>query len=243
MEMNMQTFKEFINEAGEAAGKLELVKTKVEDAKEFAIKVFTKFGNVLEEEIPNFEENYKTAQKKAGNGRTLRKDMPVIDEKDVKDFQKRLEDGYIDINAKFSKGTDPKNPFPEGLSGKKAKEWLVAGLKSVEPDGTNTDKINTKLAKVKVSDLKPIQKQIYFDKSITATAEFGAKGTKGFLTKKSTFIVSADNFIIDGHHRFLSGLLIDPNLEVNCLVIDLPISKFLPLSLAYGDAVGNKRNA
>ena len=238
----MMTFAEYITEAGEAAGKMELIKTKVEQAETFAHKMFNKFGNILEEEIPDFVENYKIAQKKAGKGSTLRKNMPVIDEKDVKDFKMRLEDGYIDINKEYSKGTDPKNPFPEGLSGKKAEEWLVAGLKSITADGKNTDEIKTKLAKVKVSDLKPIQKQIYFDKSITATAEFGAKGTTNFLTKKSTFIVSADNFIIDGHHRFLSGLLIDPNLEVNCLVIDLPISKFLPLSLAYGDARGNKRN-
>ena len=39
------------------------------------------------------------------------------------------------------------------------------------------------------------------------------------------------------------ALLLDSNMKVYVLEIDLPISKLLPLSIAYGDAIGNKRNA
>jgi hypothetical protein len=86
-------------------------------------------------------------------------------------------------------------------------------------------------------------KQIYFDKSITAIAENGIKGTINFLTDNTTFVASSDNHIVDGHHRFLSGLLVNPDMKVHTLVVDLPISKFLPLALSFSDAVGNKRNA
>jgi hypothetical protein len=62
------------------------------------------------------------------------------------------------------------------------------------------------------------------------------------LGNKTFFITSADNFIIDGHHRWLSGIVLDPNLKVNTLSIDLPIKDLLPMATAYGDAIGNKRN-
>jgi hypothetical protein len=62
------------------------------------------------------------------------------------------------------------------------------------------------------------------------------------LGNKTFFITSADNFIIDGHHRWLSGIVLDPNLKVNTLSIDLPIKDLLPMAIAYGDAIGNKRN-
>jgi hypothetical protein len=131
--------------------------------------------------------------------------------------------------------------FPEGLSGKDAQKFLNHGLPEFDGSNIDDDIITTSLKKVKLKDLKPIQKQIYFDISINATVDFGIRGTIDFL-KTSVFIVSSDNFIIDGHHRFLSGLLINPNIQVKALSIDLPIKTLLPLTIAYGDAIGNKRN-
>jgi len=237
------SFKEYhrITEAGQDVGKLELVKTDVDTAQEYGEESFEQQGRELLEEIPDFRINYKTAQKAANGGKTKRKDMPVIDENDVKQLQARLKEGAIDLSAPFTK-EHIKNPFPKGLSGTEAQDFLTAGLEINDGD-RDDDKVSAKMQRVVVKKLKPIQKQIYFDKSIDGTAQFGAKGTKDFLTKASTFIVSADNYIIDGHHRFLSGLLVDPNMKVNCLVIDLPISTFLLMSLSYSDAIGNKRNA
>jgi hypothetical protein len=232
---------DILNEAGQAPGKLELVKTDLNKAKEFASSQFTKNNKTLEDQIPNFDKNYKFAQKQAGTGKTQRKDMPVIDDKDVKDFQNRLKQGNIDLSKPFSKYTGS-NPFPEGLKGEMAKKWLNNGLK-VNDGKHKDDVVKVNNVKVAVKDLHPIQKQIYFDKSLDAIASFGAEGTRDFLTNKSFFITSADNYIIDGHHRFLSGVLIDPNMKVNTVQIDLPIAKLLPMTLAYGDAVGNKRNA
>lgn len=228
-------------EAGQEAGKLELVKTKPEVAKKFAEKIFQKNKRSLDDEIPNFDTNYKIAQKLAGTGKTLRKDMPVIDEKDVKDFQKRLQKGFIDVNPPYSKivGDDP---FPEGLKGNDAAIWLQSGLPVYDKGKRTDDVVKVSQATLPVKKLKPIQKQIYFDKSIGLLAKFGVEPSKSFM-KKTSFIASSDNYIIDGHHRFLSAMLMDPNTPVNILKIDLPIKTLLATSLAYGDAVGNKRNA
>jgi hypothetical protein len=237
-------FKDFLNEAGAAAGKLELVKTNVDDAYAYAKSLFEKNGRDIDEELPHFKENYIIAQKQAGTGRTKRKDMPVIDAKDVKDFQRRLLAGKLDVRLPHDKHdiTSSDDPFPEGLSGEEAKHFLEAGIK-IHDGSKPDDKVNVNNTKITVGSLSPIQKQIYFDKSIAQIAKAGVENSKKFLTGgKTTFVTSSDQRIVDGHHRYLSGLLIDPTMKVNAISIDLPITKLLPLSLAYGDARGNKRN-
>lgn len=234
----MLRFREWLVEAGgQAAGKLELVKTSLGQAKEFAQQLL---DEPLDQVVPDFDTNYKLAQKRARLGKTQRKDMPVIDTSDVRNLQTRLKKGMIDIEKPKAPSTDPRNPFPEGLSGSDAKRFLERGLNDKD---ISDDIVKTAMKRVAVKDLKPIQKQIFFDKSFKDIAKFGPDGTKKFLKDVSIFICSSDYYIIDGHHRFLSGLLVEPAMKVRCLTIDLPINKLLPMSLAFGDAIGNKRNA
>ena len=242
MKLTKSKLKEIIREeicklregGGEAAGSMELGSTNLSKSKSFAKKI-----GILDE-LPGFENNYKLAQKVVSIGRTQRKDMPVINDNDVKEFQSRLKRGEIDIKTPFSKTTKIKDPFPQGLRGYEAKDFLERGLK----DGSKVDDVvGVTIKKISVKKLKPIQKQIYYDKSIKATAQFGIKSTTDFLTKKSFFIISDDNYIIDGHHRFLSAMLVNPDMKVHALSIDLSIKELLPMSLAYGDAIGNTRNA
>jgi len=240
----MKNYIQFLVEAGQAAGKMELVKTPLPEARAYAEAQYKKYGNDLDTDIPNFDKNYLFAQKQAGTGKTMRKDMPVIDEKDVKDLQRRLAKGYIDVNSPHSKDLNAqKDPFPKGLqSASTGKAWLENGLAKHDGDKKD-DKVSVSMSKVTVGKLHPIQKQIYFDKSIGALAEFGREKSMAFMTgKNNVFIMSKDLYIIDGHHRFLSGVLLDPNMQINALIIDLPIAKLLPLTLSYSDAVGNKRN-
>jgi hypothetical protein len=232
------TFRQFLQEAGgQEAGKLELVKTDVQKAIEHANSIGNKD---LDKEIPNFEKNYKKVQSLAKLGKTKRKDMPVITDRDVKALQYRLSKGFIDVNAPFDKEFKG-NPFPEGLTGQKAKEWLEAGLPRHDKGKLTDDIVKVTKEKVKVGDLKPIQQQIYFDKSIKGIMEFGADSSREFF-EKTNFITSSDLYIIDGHHRWLAANLIDPNMKVNVIKIDLPINKLLPMTKAYGDAIGNERN-
>jgi len=234
-------FEQYLSEAGgQAPGKMELLNISLDDA----LKYNAGKGFDTKKELPNFEKSFDIAQQLVKKGKTQRKDMPVIENEDIKKMQARLEKGYIDINKPFAKDTNPGKPFPEGLSGLKAKKFMENGIK----DGNkNDDKIPVKIKQVALSDLKPIQKQIYYDKALGSTIDknnkfYGGVDKSKDFVQNSFFVISKDNFIIDGHHRYLSGLIIDPKMKVNALSIDLPIKELLPLSLAFGDAIGNKRN-
>jgi hypothetical protein len=219
---------------GQAPGQLELIKSKYEDVVSYSNKI-----DLDLDELNNFKDNYLLARKMANYGKTQRKDMPVINTDDVWLLQKLLKNGSLDIHKPFSDETNKSNPFPEGLSGKEAEEFLKRGFK----DNHKTDDIiKYSVKNIPVSKLKPIQKQIYVDKSLSMIKRSGVETFTKHLENETYFITSTDNYIIDGHHRYLAGMLMDKNISVRCLVIDLPISKLLPLALAFGDAIGNKRN-
>lgn len=233
----MKSFTRFLNEArvqqsGQEAGSYEVDKVSLKDAKALADKLF---GEPVENVIPNFEKNFKDAQKLTRLGKTKRADMPVIEDFQVKDLQRKLKRGALDVKKPFAKTG---NPFPEGLSGEDAQEFLLRGF---HDKNLRDDPIKVTNFKESAKNLKPIQRQIYLDKCLTSTAQFGIDGTRAFL-EKSLMIKSADNFIIDGHHRWMSALIIDPNLKMVGISIDLPIKDLLPLTRSYGDAIGNKRN-
>lgn len=222
--------KQILKEAGEAAGKMELRKTSIEN-----VISYIKSKGL---DIPNIEQNLEIAYEKFNMGKTKRKDMPVIDEKDVKDFQAKLKNGLIDLTDPWSDRTDPSDPFPQGLDDKAATNFMSNGLRDkVKPD----DRVSTQIKLIAVKDLIPIQEQVYVDKSIDSIAKFGVESSRQFLAS-TVLIASSDNRIIDGHHRFLSCLILDPDLKVKCLVVDLPIKILLPVATAYGDAKGNERN-
>lgn len=233
----MISYRDFLIEAGgQAAGKLEIVKTSVQKARDYGDRIFE--GGV-DSHISDFDGKYVNAQRLASLGYTQRKDMPVITSDDVKSLQKRLQQGKIDIKAPFAPETDENKPFPESLGGAYAKAFLAAGQ---HDKNKKDDVVKAKMTKLKCSALKPIQQQIYFDKSINDVANFGVAASIKFM-KSTSFVASADNYIIDGHHRWLAVNLLEPDLNVNVLQIDLPINILLPMTLAYGDAIGNKRNA
>lgn len=90
--------------------------------------------------------------------------------------------------------------------------------------------------------LVPIQKQIYLDKCVTSMAREGLKGTKDFLKSKHLFI-SEEGDIIDGHHRWLSAMLVDPDFEFRAFEVCLEERKVLKLALDWTDAHHRERNA
>jgi hypothetical protein len=232
-----------LSEAGGAkAGKLELLSTSINVAKSYAKKMFEKGGHDFEKQMPDFDRNYTLAQRSAKLGFAQRKDMPVISNNDVRLLQKRLSSGSIDINKPFAKNELPDDPYPQGLDQKTGKVWVNSGLAKADGDPKD-DIVKVSNEKIAVGNLKPIQAQIYFDKSIAKVSRDGVESSLNFLTSKNNnFVVSKDNRIIDGHHRFLTTVLINPKIKVNCLKIDLPIRELLPLTLAYTDAIGNVRN-
>ena len=208
------------------AGKYELLKTSYEDANRIA----DSYGLP-----PLSKDNYSFAQRLFSSyGKTQRKDMPRIRTKNQLLLQKRLKQGYIDINKPFAPETNPSDPFPKGISKEQAKNFLVNGLKD---NDINDDKINISLKGISATKLKPIQKQIYLSEVFDLYRNQGNK-----YLKDSLFLCTSDLFILDGHHRFVAALLFNPSLKLKSLLIDLPINKLLPLLLTYTNAIGNAQN-
>ena len=239
----MLKYKNFILEkqqGGQDAGSMEIDRLSLSEAKRFFDKLLKRYQNMsVDQAIRNFGNNFKHAQSLARRGKTKRRDMPVIEDYQVKQFQARLKNGNIDKHRPWAKETNPRNPFPEGLSGPKAEHFVKNGLfdGSVEDDVIRVRNVYTP-----VKQLIPIQRQIYFDKCAENSSKFGIAASKRFL-QGSLMIQSEDHHILDGHHRWLSAMLIDPNMSLPGIQIMLPLNKLLPLGKAYGDAMGNRRNA
>ncbi len=93
-----------------------------------------------------------------------------------------------------------------------------------------------------VKDIIPIQKTAYLDKSVPNILKFGVEGTINYLKETNT-VMSKDHHLIDGNHRLLCGLIIDPNTLMKSIIFDLSTEKLLELAHTYHDGVGNERNA
>jgi len=222
----MLKYREFIVEraGGAVAGKHELVKTNPDSAYKMASGMFAKSGNSLDEDIPEFIQNYTFAQAQARNGHTKRKDMPVISEAQLKDFQRRLANGFLDIRSPYANKSAP---------------YYVAGREDFD-GARDDDKVKITSERVPVGKLQPIQEQIYIDKSIGHPAK-SVKQSRSFLAK-AQLVVSGDLRIIDGHHRWLTAMLIDPKMMVHIVRINLPWEELLKVAMQYSDYSGNKRN-
>lgn len=230
----MRQFKKFLYEVSAQGNKMPISKTSLEDAMRYVRQNLPNWDS----EIPMFAENYRAAKKKCVIGDKERSEMPVIGRKFVKEFQQRLKNGMIDVNAPFSSAKNAKNPYPEGLDGEEAREWLQLG----HMDGDlKDDVINTSIEKIPAEDLFPIQKQVYFDKVINGFIKNGIESEREFF-KSALIVASRDGFIIDGHHRFLGAMILNPSMRLNVLKVDMEIDELYKLALAYGDAIGSKRN-
>lgn len=234
----MKTFKAFIAEAGGQSGwKVEVSNTSLEDARIIVKKELVKKDRSIEEELPDFDNNYKdlkAAIKKSFG--TKRKDMPVISSDQIDEFKAKLNSGELDIFKPFTKGKAIDAEHIKDLSNKN--EYLTLGTKDGEK---RDDVVKAKFNKVSIGKLKPIQEQIFLDKVSIMLAKFGAVTDGSFLTTLP-IIISKEGYIIDGHHRFAYIMLSDPSIKIKVLQVPLGIKDLLKLSLAYGDAVGNQRN-
>lgn len=220
-------------------GTLELRTTKYKTVKSFINTMIEKYGK-----FPDFGDYIKRLEKHLSItlsglpvGVEKRKDMPVVNSNQVNALQSRLEQGRLDVIDGAS--LTVYKSFPAGLSEAKAQEWLEKGLNDGdEGDDIIRVSITTKIA----NTLIPIQKDIYLDKSIEMTFRKGLENMKSFLKNKSFIIVSPEGYIIDGHHRWLSAMLIDPQMYVQTMMINLPKDRLIDLLTTYGDAIGNERN-
>lgn len=198
-------------------------------ARQYADEVFAKAGKSLKEEYPKFDQNYIQLQKAAKQALGVaRGDMPVITQHDIKDFQRDLKQGNIDLFKPFTLG---KATFPKDLLTKRedAKNWLTLGQQDGDP---NDDVVKTTLGNTPVRSLKPIQNQIWLEKSIPYMVSSEWKGSFWAI------VVSKDHYIIDGHHRWAQMYMADPSSKLRTLFVPLPIGVLLKLGRSYGNAKG-----
>ena len=121
--------------------------------------------------------------------------------------------------------------FPNPLRGRIKSIFQKKG----EMDGSDKDdKVSTKFRGWSANQLKPSQSAIYLGKSL-GMAVGGVKG--GNLGS----MVSSDDHILDGHHRWAATLLADPKAKIYGTEVDLGIGDLVPVLRSLGDAFGNKR--
>lgn len=211
--------------------------TPLKAARAYAEQEFEKKGRDLDEVLPDFDRNYVRLQKRLKGALEIpRIGMPVIEPSDMALFNKRLNSGAVDVFAPYAKG---KLYTPSSLSKDEGEEWVELGFK----DGDKSDDvIKGKLGGFPVGKMKPTQSQIWFDKIVKLILQYGpAKSGSPILSQ--TVIVSGDNYILDGHHRYAQAMIADPSLKMRALRIPLPIELLLKVGKTYGESIGNSAKA
>ncbi len=137
---------------------------------------------------------------------------------------------YLLNEALPTKEIDPKQ-FPNPVTGAMKKIFLNKG----QQDGDPTDDIvNTQKASIPAVKLKASQDAIYLGKSL-GMAVGGVKG--GDLDA----VISDDNHILDGHHRWAATMFASPTTTVGGVKAELKIGDLVPVLRALGDVFGNDR--
>lgn len=118
------------------------------------------------------------------------------------------------------------NPATKGDS-----EFFIKGKK----DGDNRDDVViTKSSGIPAKSLKPSQDAVYLGKALglaIAGVEGGELGA----------VISKDNRILDGHHRWAATIFNNPNAKIIGAKADLSIGDLIPVLRQAGDALGNER--
>lgn len=83
----------------------------------------------------------------------------------------------------------------------------------------NKDGISCEQVKTQISKLKPYQKDYNKDKLISMIKDFKS------IEDIPPIVISSDNYIVDGHHRFLAAKAKYPNDYISTIKIDLPSEK------------------
>lgn len=100
-------------------------------------------------------------------------------------------------------------------------------LKDVE----SSEDIKGKKIKINVKKLNPGQTAIFLDQvveRILSDSKFTKKSIKGKV-KDRDILISSDNYIIDGHHRCCSAFILNPDCDIKCTKINLPIEIAIPI--------------
>lgn len=104
------------------------------------------------------------------------------------------------------------------------------GVPGQKDNDAKDDAVSSNTPTIPVKDLKPAQTEIIKEKAFGMAIGMLQAGKWDGLDLQS--IVSNDNYIMDGHHRWAAVFLIDPNASLKVTQIDLP-GKALVTALNY----------
>lgn len=91
--------------------------------------------------------------------------------------------------------------------------------------------IKGKKKKIEVKKLAPGQNEIFLDEIIEhllKKEDFVKKALKGKI-KDDDILMSEDKHIIDGHHRWVSAFILNPDCKLKCTRINLPLKKAIKI--------------
>jgi hypothetical protein len=121
--------------------------------------------------------------------------------------------------------------FPNPLKKELSSYFLVKGLYDGEE---GDDRVKSKDVMVSADSLNPSQSEIFMGKAL-------GMAVNGIAGGNLDAVISSDNHILDGHHRWCATMFADPKLKVGGTMVDLTIGDLIPVMRAIGDALGNKR--
>jgi len=185
-----------------------------------------------------------------------RADMPVLDPEQFGEFVQRLSAGHLDTKSDFAdpsplaEGALDSPNFPDDMHAKSPETKKYFLTKGGRDKGGLDDEDSSvgfnQNQQIPVGKGYPTQQQIYVDKALFNMLNFGAvKG--GELHGSQVIAVEAggDYYILDGHHRWASGMLGSPSNTMKAAIISgfNNLSQPLALLRAYGGAVGNSPRA
>ena len=128
-----------------------------------------------------------------------------------------------------TKEIDPKK-FPDPAN-KNDDTFFAKG----KQDGNAADDVvDTRMAGIPAKSLKPSQDAVYLGKALGLAIAGVAGGELGA-------IISKDNRILDGHHRWAATLFNNPSAKIIGSKADMVIGDLVPVLRQAGDALGNER--
>lgn len=135
----------------------------------------------------------------------------------------------LQVNARLESLQKGKNEFQYTDKMKHSLGYARKDMPQVDADNVTdfvlhfNDKVGVKKVKRKLSSLKPSQSEMNDDK----VYHFVGQGIDGKNTKNK-YIISNDNYILDGHHRWAADLeLSNDEDEVSCYKINLPAKELI----------------
>lgn len=188
-----------------------------------------------EEEDKDVEKGEKVTMDKEAFVKEHKKLLKVLKSPSKKDDKEEYEEQkkeLKDMTKSTPEGNERPETMPSGFSyenfmtmskGVKREDMPQVEEENIDDFLIHFSNNNAKISKVKkpLNKLKPTQGEISDDK-ILKNFE---RGGDEYKTRK--YIISKDNYILDGHHSWATGLELEPEAEVDCYKVNIPIDKLL----------------